>query len=59
MEKIKKDVERLRCEYRIVGALSGTLSQFPLQNTFYGLPLVLLPEEVNLLTSQGLTNNNY
>lgn len=51
-------MQRLRCEYRIVGALSGTLSQFPLQNTFYGLPLMLIPEEVELITSQGTSINN-
>ncbi|CEI92847.1 hypothetical protein RMCBS344292_07096 [Rhizopus microsporus] len=41
-----KDVERLRKEFRIVGALCGTLPGFPQQNTFYGLPLSLSPEEV-------------
>ncbi|KAG1131805.1 hypothetical protein G6F37_006361 [Rhizopus arrhizus] len=46
-----KDVERLRKEYRIVGALCGTLPDYPLQNTFYGLPLCLSPEEVDLLLS--------
>ncbi|KAL9557819.1 hypothetical protein MBANPS3_001210 [Mucor bainieri] len=48
-----KDVEQLRTKYRIVGALNGTLPQFPLQNTFYGLPLILLPEEVELLVNRG------
>ncbi|KAI8098098.1 tRNA intron endonuclease [Gilbertella persicaria] len=47
-----KDVEKLRCQYRIVGSLQGTLPQFPLQNTFYGLPLLLLPEEVCLLVKK-------
>ncbi|KAG2202858.1 hypothetical protein INT46_001701 [Mucor plumbeus] len=51
-----KDVELLRTKYRIVGALSGTLPQFPLQNTFYGLPLILLPEEVELLINRGWAN---
>lgn len=46
----------MRCEYRIVGAFSGTLPQFPLQNTFYGLPLLLLPEEVAIITSHGWGN---
>lgn len=46
-------METLRCEYRIVGALSGTLSQFPLQNTFYGLPLLLLPEQVEFIVRRG------
>lgn len=49
----KKDVEHLRSECRIVGTFSGTLPQYPLQNTFYGLPLLLLPEEVDLITSHG------
>ncbi|KAK4514346.1 uncharacterized protein ATC70_001939 [Mucor velutinosus] len=48
-----KDVEQLRTKYRIVGALNGTLPQLPLQNTFYGLPLMLLPEEVELLVNRG------
>lgn len=46
-------MEKLRCEYRIIGTLSGTLPQFPLQNTFYGLPLLLLPEEVELVIRHG------
>ncbi|KAI9486276.1 MAG: hypothetical protein EXX96DRAFT_614115 [Benjaminiella poitrasii] len=49
----KDDVKTLRCDYRIVGALNGTLPAFPLQNTFFGLPLILLPEEVDLLLSKG------
>lgn len=49
-----KDVQRLRCDHRIIGALSGTLSQLPLQNTFYGLPLILLPEEVHVIKKHGL-----
>lgn len=46
-------MEKLRCECRIIGTLSGTLPQFPLQNTFYGLPLLLLPEEVELVIRHG------
>ncbi|KAG1169118.1 hypothetical protein G6F70_008722 [Rhizopus microsporus] len=44
--KVSVDVERLRKEFRIVGALCGTLPGFPQQNTFYGLPLSLSLEEV-------------
>ncbi|ORE11207.1 tRNA-intron endonuclease catalytic domain-like protein [Rhizopus microsporus var. microsporus] len=44
-----KDVERLRKEFRIVGALCGTLPGFPQQNTFYGLPLSLSLEEVKMV----------
>ncbi|CEP12273.1 hypothetical protein [Parasitella parasitica] len=51
-----KDVHLLRTKYRVVGALNGTLPQFPLQNTFYGLPLILLPEEVELLVNRGWAN---
>ncbi|KAI8374872.1 tRNA intron endonuclease [Blakeslea trispora] len=51
-----QDVEKLRCKHRIVGSLQGTLPQFPLQNTFYGLPLLLLPEEVYLLAKKGYTD---
>jgi tRNA-splicing endonuclease subunit Sen34 len=47
------DLEQLRCEYRIIGALNGTLPQFPLQTTFNGLPLRLLPEEVAVLLKRG------
>ncbi|KAI7900937.1 tRNA intron endonuclease [Cokeromyces recurvatus] len=47
------DVKKLRCEYRIVGALNGTLPSFPSQNTFFGLPLILLQEEVELLLKKG------
>ncbi|KAI8352828.1 tRNA-splicing endonuclease subunit Sen34-like protein [Choanephora cucurbitarum] len=51
-----KDAEKLRCKHRIVGSLQGTLPQFPLQNTFYGLPLLLIPEEVYLLNKKGWSN---
>ncbi|KAL1935810.1 hypothetical protein VTP01DRAFT_4950 [Rhizomucor pusillus] len=49
-----KDVERLRCNHRIVGAFIGPLARAPLQNSFLGLPLLLRPEEAELLTSKGL-----
>ncbi|KAI9309582.1 tRNA intron endonuclease [Cunninghamella echinulata] len=49
-----KDVKTLRCEHHIVGSLQGTLARFPLQNSFYSLPLLLLPEEVVLLLKKGL-----
>jgi tRNA-splicing endonuclease subunit Sen34 len=52
------DLERLRCEYRIIGALNGTLPQFPLQTTFNGLPLRLLPEEVAVLLKRGNVRQN-
>ncbi|CAO3628922.1 unnamed protein product [Cunninghamella blakesleeana] len=48
-----EDVKRLRCDYHIVGSLQGTLARFPLQNSFYGLPLLLLPEEVVLILKKG------
>ncbi|KAJ3299201.1 tRNA-splicing endonuclease subunit [Borealophlyctis nickersoniae] len=46
-------VLELRSRYHIVGALVGTLPRMPLQNTFYGLPLSLMPEEVTLLLERG------
>ncbi|KAI9006621.1 tRNA intron endonuclease [Phycomyces nitens] len=49
-----KDVERLRCDHRMVGALVGTLPRLPLQNTFHGLPLLLMPEEVTLALSKNI-----
>ncbi|KAI8373040.1 tRNA intron endonuclease [Radiomyces spectabilis] len=49
-----KVVEQLRCDYRIIGSLTGTLPRFPLQNKFLGLPLVLMPEEVTLLLSKKI-----
>lgn len=43
---------QLRKEYRIVGALIGCLAHLPRQDSFLGLPMVLLPEEVTLLLEQ-------
>lgn len=43
---------KLREEHRIVGALIGCLAHLPRQDSFLGLPMVLLPEEVTLLLEQ-------
>jgi hypothetical protein len=43
---------KLREEYRIVGSLIGCLAHLPRQDSFLGLPMVLLPEEVTLLLEQ-------
>ncbi|KAI8881740.1 tRNA-intron endonuclease catalytic domain-like protein [Backusella circina FSU 941] len=51
--EFNENVERLRYEHRIVGYLTGTLTRFPMQNGFYGLPLVLLPEQVEFLLKKG------
>ncbi|KAJ2871793.1 tRNA-splicing endonuclease subunit [Coemansia aciculifera] len=48
-------VLRLRRDYRIVGALEGSHPTNPQQNNYYGLPLILLPEEVALLSSDPST----
>ncbi|KAJ2084959.1 tRNA-splicing endonuclease subunit [Coemansia sp. S100] len=48
-------VLRLRRDYRIVGALEGSHPTNPQQNNYYGLPLILLPEEVALLSSDPTT----
>lgn len=55
MNTVSVDVERLRKEFRIVGALCGTLPGFPQQNTFYGLPLSLSPEEVKMVIDLSKT----
>lgn len=46
------DWQKLREEHRIVGALIGCLAHLPRQDSFLGLPMVLLPEEVTLLLEQ-------
>ncbi|KAI8977871.1 tRNA intron endonuclease [Pilobolus umbonatus] len=43
------DVRTLRIQHRIIGTLTGTLPQFPMQTSFYGLPLLLSVEEIDLL----------
>ncbi|KAI9203445.1 uncharacterized protein BJ171DRAFT_600008 [Polychytrium aggregatum] len=48
------DIMEMRSRYRIVGALLGTLPRQPMQNDFFSLPLLLMPEEVSLLLSKGL-----
>lgn len=40
---------KIREEHRIVGALIGCLAHLPRQDSFLGLPMVLLPEEATLL----------
>ncbi|ORZ22214.1 tRNA intron endonuclease [Absidia repens] len=47
-----EDVKRLRCDHQIVGSLVGSLPRFPQQNGFYGLPLLLLAEEVSLIVEK-------
>ncbi|KAI7859534.1 tRNA intron endonuclease [Circinella umbellata] len=49
-----QDVKELRCQHHIVGSLIGTLSILPLQNSFLGLPLQLLPEECTLLLKKKI-----
>ncbi|KAJ1730183.1 tRNA-splicing endonuclease subunit [Coemansia biformis] len=44
---------RLRREHRVVGSLEGSHPANPLQNHYFGLPLVLLPEEAALLVETG------
>ncbi|KAJ2315567.1 tRNA-splicing endonuclease subunit [Coemansia sp. RSA 2611] len=45
-------VLKLRTEHRIVGTLEGSHPTNPLQNNYFGLPLILLPEEAALLLEQ-------
>jgi tRNA-splicing endonuclease subunit Sen34 len=47
-------VTYLRKTYNICGVLIGSIPQIPQQNTFLGLPLELLPEEVKLLVQKGV-----
>ncbi|TPX34680.1 hypothetical protein SmJEL517_g02769 [Synchytrium microbalum] len=44
----------LRRDYRIVGALVGTLPRMPSQNWFMGLPIELSIEEVSLLVKRDV-----
>ncbi|ORX63790.1 tRNA-intron endonuclease catalytic domain-like protein, partial [Basidiobolus meristosporus CBS 931.73] len=44
----------LRSEHRIVGVLVGSLPRLPLQNSFFSLPVLLMPEEVTLLLEKEL-----
>ncbi|XP_046673420.1 tRNA-splicing endonuclease subunit Sen34 [Homalodisca vitripennis] len=45
---------KIREEHRIVGSLIGCLVGLPRQDTFQGLPLMLLKEEVTLLLEKNL-----
>ena len=47
-------VSYLRREHNICGVLIGSIPQSPSQNVFLGLPLELMPEEAQLLISEGL-----
>lgn len=47
-----EDVILLREKYHVCGVLGGVLPQFPQQNQFLGLPLVLMPEEVKYLVEE-------
>ncbi|KAJ2717225.1 tRNA-splicing endonuclease subunit [Coemansia spiralis] len=44
----------LRQAHRVVGSLEGSHPTNPLQNHYFGLPLVLLPEEAALLVERGI-----
>ena len=48
------DAIRLRKEHHIVGNLVGALPEFPRQHGDYGLPVVLMAEEVRLLSKLSL-----
>ncbi|KAJ2720105.1 tRNA-splicing endonuclease subunit Sen34 [Coemansia sp. Benny D115] len=51
-------VMALRKSHRIVGALEGTHPLGTLQNKFFGLPLILLPEEAAMLVEMGVIPPN-
>lgn len=44
----------LRREHNICGYNIGTLAQIPSQNAFLGLPVILMPEEAQVLVDQGV-----
>lgn len=45
---------KLRRDHRIIGELVGSVSKSSRQDVFTGLPLLLLPEEVNLLLEKEI-----
>ena len=45
---------KLRTDFRIVGAMIGSLPTHPRQNISLGLPLKLMPEESTLLLQEGM-----
>lgn len=47
-----QDIILLREKYHICGVLGGVLPQFPQQNQFLGLPLILMPEEVKYIVEE-------
>ncbi|KAK6097248.1 tRNA-splicing endonuclease subunit Sen34 [Batrachochytrium dendrobatidis] len=48
------DAQILRRKWRIIGGFVGSLVLSPLQNTLHGLPLLLSPEQVHFLISNGV-----
>lgn len=48
------DWQKLREEFRIIGALCGSLSKHPRQDIYYGLPMCLSPEEITLLKDKHI-----
>lgn len=44
----------LRREHNICGYNIGTLAQIPSQNVFLGLPVILMPEEAQVLVDEGI-----
>ena len=51
------DVKQLREEYHILGTPTGTLSAFPQQNIFLGLPFELNADEMRLLSPDSHTTS--
>ncbi|XP_075978832.1 tRNA splicing endonuclease subunit 34 [Anticarsia gemmatalis] len=49
-----EDWYTLRSQFRICGALIGSLPSFPRQNDFLGLPMALKSEEAALLVEKGI-----
>ena len=48
------DVKIMRETHHIIGSLVGGLPRAPRQNSQMGLPLQLMPEEVNVLLEYGM-----
>ena len=49
-----KTVSWLRKEHNICGYNVGTLPQSPSQNVFLGLPIMIMPEEAQILVEKGI-----
>lgn len=54
-----EDWLHIREKFRIVGQLIGSLANYPRQDTFFGLPMILSAEEITLLKEKNLARLVY